>query len=253
MLLRPGNAGLNTAADHVQLLREALAQLPAHRRGTRPGRRVLVRTDAAGCTHDVLSWLAGQRLSCSVGFPLPENTPELLRCIPQRVWARACDGEGEIREGAWVAELTGLLDLCGWPAGMRVIVGKERPHPGAQLLITDADGVRVTAFATNTKAGGPGTGLGDLELRHRRHARCEDRIRCALVALGRRAHRVDPAARPVRTLGPPLGTQTAAAVLHRRAPGPHQRRTVLHLPQEGRWAGLLVEAVTTLRALPAPG
>jgi hypothetical protein len=58
---------------------------------------------------------------------------------------------------------------------MRVITRKERPHPGAQLRFTDADGMRVTAFATNTARGQ----LADLELRHRRPARCEDRIRCA--------------------------------------------------------------------------
>jgi len=80
-----------------------------------------------------------------------------------------------VRPGAWVAELTGLLDLTGWPAGMRVIVRKERPHPGAQLRFTDVDGHRFTCFATDAKRGQ----LADLELRHRRRARCEDRIRCA--------------------------------------------------------------------------
>ena len=80
-----------------------------------------------------------------------------------------------MRPGAWVAELTGLLDLSGWPKGMRVIVRKERPHPGAQLRFTDIDGHRFTCFATSTKGGQ----LADLELRHRRRARCEDRIRCA--------------------------------------------------------------------------
>jgi Transposase DDE domain group 1 len=72
-------------------------------------------------------------------------------------------------------ELTGLLDLAGWPAGMRVIVRKERPHPGAHLRFTDIGGHRFTAFATDAKKGQ----LGDLELRHRRRARCEDRIRAA--------------------------------------------------------------------------
>lgn len=38
-----------------------------------------------------------------------------------------------VRDGAWVADITGLLDLDGWPAGMRVIVRKERPYPGTQL------------------------------------------------------------------------------------------------------------------------
>jgi hypothetical protein len=58
---------------------------------------------------------------------------------------------------------------------MRVIVRKERPHPGAQLRFTDLDGHRFTCFATDASKGQ----LADLELRHPRRARCEDRIRCA--------------------------------------------------------------------------
>jgi hypothetical protein len=136
---------------------------------------VLIRTDGAGASHEFLNWLHRRRLSYSIGFGLPENTAELLAEIPADVWAPAYDANDEIRDGAWVAELTGLLDLSGWPPGMRVIARKERPHPGAQLRITDADGLRVTAFATNTTRGQ----LPDLELRHRRRARAEDRIRCA--------------------------------------------------------------------------
>jgi Transposase DDE domain group 1 len=95
--------------------------------------------------------------------------------IPQHVCPPACNADGQVRDGAWVAELTGLLDLTGWPPGMRVIVRKERPHPGTQLRFTDRDGLGLTAFATNTTRGQ----LADLELRHRRRARCEDRIRAA--------------------------------------------------------------------------
>jgi hypothetical protein len=55
-----------------------------------------------------------------------------------------------------------------------VICRRERPHPGAQLSIFDtADGWRHTAFITNTP-GDPTV----LELRHRGHARVEDRVRC---------------------------------------------------------------------------
>jgi len=91
----------------------------------------------------------------SVGFTLPDHTPDLLEHIPDHVWVPALDAHDEIRDGAWVAELTNLLDLTGWPKGMRVIARKERPHPGAQLRITDIDGHRVTAFLTNTKAAAP--------------------------------------------------------------------------------------------------
>jgi len=159
--------------------KQALGQLPGHRVGTRPGRKVLIRTDGAGATHAFLDYLSAQRLSYSVGFTLPENTPDLLQLIPEGVWTEAYDAHDAVRDGAWVAELTDLLDLTAWPTGMRVIVRKERLHPGAQLRFGDVDGMRITAFATSTPTGGPGTQLADLELRHRRRARCEDRIRIA--------------------------------------------------------------------------
>jgi hypothetical protein len=181
VLLRRGNAGSNTAADHITVVRAALKQLPSHRPGRRPGRQVLVRADAGGCTHAFLDWLVGQRLQYSIGFALPSDFGETLERVPEHVWTEAYDGDGHIREGAHVAEVTDLLDLQrqGWPSGLRVIVRRERPHPGAQLRITDANGWRVTAFATNTRPGGPRTQLPDLELRHRRRARAEDRIRSA--------------------------------------------------------------------------
>src|SRR5262249_6266246 len=83
-------------------------------------------------------------------------------------WTPAYDGNGQVRKGAWVADITGLLDLDGWPAGMRVIVRKERPHPGAQLRFTDIDGHWFTCFATDAKRGH----LANLEWRHRGRARC---------------------------------------------------------------------------------
>jgi hypothetical protein len=43
------------------------------------------------------------------------------------------------------------MDLAAWPKGMRVIVRKERPHPGAQMRFTDPGGQRFTCFATSTK------------------------------------------------------------------------------------------------------
>ena len=153
---------------------------------------------------------------------------------------------------------------------MRVIARKERPHPGAQLRITDTDGLRVTAFATNTTRGQ----LPDLELRHRRRARAEDRIRCAtdpglrnlplhgldqnriwcaivtlaaeitawmqLIALtSGEARRWEPKR---------LRLFTIAAALTR-----HSRQAVLTLNQKQPWASLAHQAVTALRALPAPG
>jgi Transposase DDE domain group 1 len=172
VMLRAGNAGSNTASDHVEAARLALAQLPRHLR-----RRVLIRTDSSGGTHDFLKWLArpGRRLAYSVGFTITEDIQDAILKIPASAWTPAYDADGLVRPGAWVAEITGMTDLSSWPKGMRLIVRKERPHPGAQLRFTDIDGHRFTCFATDTKGGQ----LADLELRHRRRARCEDRIRCA--------------------------------------------------------------------------
>jgi len=281
VLLRPGNAGSNTATDHIKVTREALAQLPSHRPGCRPGRKVLIRVDGAGSTHKYLKWLTGQRLSYSVGFSLPDNTPEVLKSIPQHVWAPALDAHDEVRDGAWVADLTDLLNLTNWPAGMRVIVRKERPHPGAQLRITDIDGMRVTAFATNTRTGGPGTQLADLELRHRRRARCEDRIRvakdtglrnlplhgfdqnqiwCAIVAL---AVEITAWMQMLTLTGAEATTSGARRwepkrLRHRLFTIPAAlartgRRVVLHLSDRAPWAHLVHQAITRLRALAQPG
>jgi hypothetical protein len=172
LVLRPGNAGSNTAADHIAAARPAIAQLPERLRRT-----VLVRADSGGGTHEFLKWLTAKsrRLHYSVGMTVTDAIADAIGQVPAEAWTPAYDGDGQVRDGAWVADITGLLDLDSWPAGMRVIVRKERPHPGAQLRFTDIDGHRFTAFATGTKKGQ----LADLELRHRRRARCEDRIRNA--------------------------------------------------------------------------
>jgi hypothetical protein len=272
VLLRPGNAGSNTAADHIGVVRDALKQLPGHRHETRPGRRVLIRTDAAGATHDFLTWLTNQRLSYSVGYTLPGDFVDRLALIPDSVWVPAYDADGQPRDGAWVAEVTGLLDLSRWPSGMRVIVRKERPHPGAQLRLTDADGMRVTAFATNTTRGQ----LADLELRHRRRARAEDRIRCAkdtgltnlplhdfaqnqiwcalvmlaceLTAWMQMLAFADHDARRWEPKRLRLRLFSTAARLARSG-----RRVVLHLARHGPWTDLLRNGIIRLRALAEPG
>ena len=172
IMLRAGGAGSNTAADHIEASRLALAQLPRHLR-----RKVLIRADSGGGTHGFLHWLTAKsrRLHYSVGMTVTEDMQNAILKVPADSWTPAYDGGGQVRDGAWVADITGMLDLSSWPAGMRVIVRKERPHPGAQLRFTDIDGHRFTAFATDAKKGQ----LADLELLHRRRARCEDRIRCA--------------------------------------------------------------------------
>lgn len=148
-LLRPGNAGSNTAADHIEVTRKALAQLRSAT-GPRPGRTVMVRTDGAGASHTFMTWLHNKRVSYSIGFGLTDAMVTALAVVPESAWSVAVDATEKVRDGAWVIDATGLLDLTTWPAGMRVIIRKERPHPGAQLRFTDSDGLRLTAFATNT-------------------------------------------------------------------------------------------------------
>ncbi|MFF4777001.1 IS1380 family transposase [Microtetraspora fusca] len=268
IVLRPGNAGSNTAADHIDATRLALAQLPKQRR-----RQVLIRTDSGGGTHEFLTWLTrpGRRLAYSIGFTLTDDIQQAILTLPPDAWTPAYDADGKVRAGAWVAELTGLLDLSSWPKGMRVIVRKERPHPGAQLRFTDIDGHRFTCFVTNTRRGQ----LADLELRHRRRARCEDRIRAAkdtglrnlplrdftqnqiwveIVALacellawmqmlalhGTSARRYEPKRLRLRLFA-------VAARLVRGG-----RRLRLRVAASWPWASQLVAAIARLQALPAP-
>ena len=185
--LRPGNAGSNTAADHIDVLGQAIAQVPAAHR-----RDVLIRSDGAGASHALLEWITdqnrvrGRQVEYSVGFAVTNPIRRAIGMAPEAVWGPALNQGGELRPGAEVAELTGLLPpkmLAKWPDGMRVIVRRERPHPGAQLsMFEELDGWRYQAFVTNTAVGQ----LQFLEARHRAHARVEDRIRHAKdTGLGR--------------------------------------------------------------------
>jgi Transposase DDE domain group 1 len=181
-LLRPGNAGSNTAADHVTVLKQALAALPGHAR-PRPGDpdsvRVVARSDSAGATHAFAQACRDHGLWFSFGFPVDARIQTVVDQIPGQAWEAAIQSDGGIRDGAWVADITGMLDLSTWPEGAKVIVRAERPHPGAQLTFTDADGHRITALITDIPDRViPGQTAG-LELHHRQHARVEDRIRQA--------------------------------------------------------------------------
>jgi hypothetical protein len=187
-VLRAGNAGPSNAADHITLLDAAVAQLPAEHRYGQP---ILVRTDSAGCSKAFLAHLhslgeQGTRCGFSVGWRVGEREHAALALLPDRVWTPAIDTDGDPRDHAGIAEITGVLPartLTGYPPGTRIIVRRERAHPGAQLrLFEERDGWRYTAFATDTTTGQ----LAFLDARHRAHARVEDRIRCGKqVGLGR--------------------------------------------------------------------
>src|SRR5688572_25442151 len=171
-LLRPGNAGANTAQDKIAVLDAALAQLPKR---VAAREAILVRADSAGATHELIDFCRDGRLRFSVGFDLTEPIRTAILALGEDAWVPAIcqDGEPRDHEGAWVAEISEHLDLAAWPADSRVIVRRERPHPGAQLSFTDHDGHRFQAILTDQ----PDTDIAYLEARHRGHARVEDRIK----------------------------------------------------------------------------
>ena len=275
--LRKGNAGSNTAADHVTVLDGALAQLPDQHRHGSP---VLVRADGAGCTKEFLAHIRRLRdeeaVSCefSVGWAINERERTAIGAIPKKVWADAVDADGGHRDGAGLAEITGVLParaLVGYPTGMRVVVRRERPHPGAQLdAFEERDGWRYTAFATDTGFGQ----LAQLDARHRAHARVEDRIRCAkntgLNHFPSRSFAINAAWLAVVMLAVDLIVWTQHLLLHghlaRAEPKTlryrllhvaarltrGQRRCWLRIQRTWPWAQELAEAFARLALLPVP-
>jgi DDE family transposase len=180
-MLRPGNAGANTAADHVAVLDSALAQLPeAVRAGHRVGdddslvrRPVVCRTDAAGSTAGFVAAL-GRR---NVGFmTVAATNAEVQAAIfdaegVEEAWQPALRQDGDVRDGSSVAELTSLVKLASWPAGTRLIVRREPLHPGAQRSLFPSLSFRYWGFYTD-QAGDPV----ELDRVMRAHAHVENHI-----------------------------------------------------------------------------
>jgi Transposase DDE domain group 1 len=264
-LLRPGNAGSNTAEDHSRVLELALAQLPA----CDLQREILVRTDIGGCTHAFITDLREANIRFSVGYEVDDRVREAVLKIKEFAWIAAIEPDGEERDGAWVAELSEHLDLSAWGDGTRLICRRERPHPGAQFTIFDGHGYRYTCFLTDQDD----QDIAVLELRHRGRARVEDRIRTGkdtgmrnlphhafchnqtwlevsliaqellcwmrLLCLDAQLALAEPKKLRHRLL------HTAARVAR------HGRRTRLRLQSDWPWAKALVTAFTKLRSIPA--
>jgi len=277
-VLRAGNAGSNTAADHIEVLDAALAQLPDEHRHGYP---ILIRADGAGSSQKLLAHVRGLQDSLihsefSVGWTVTERERRAITALPAIAWTPAVDSDGEPRDGADVAELTGALParaLAAYPVGTRVLVRRERPHPGAQLdLFETRDGWRYTCFATDTPTGQHAW----LDARHRSHARVEDRIRCGkdtglsrfpsrqfnvntgwlvcvltaidLLAWTQTLLLVDtPALARAEPKTLRYRLLHVAARLTRTA-----RRLHLRIDKTWRWADHLVTAFTRLHALPQP-
>ena len=137
-ILRPGNAGANNADDHLEALELALEQLPA---SALEG-PILARADSAGASHQFAEACRETDIRFSLGYALTPRVRDAILALPESAWQPALIAEGKAREGAWVTELTGHINLDAWPAGTGLVCRRERPHPGAQLTFTDHDGHR---------------------------------------------------------------------------------------------------------------
>jgi hypothetical protein len=169
-LLRPGNAGSNTAEDHKTVIDLALGQIPQQ---YIESIEIVVRADSAGATHGFVDYCREGEMRFSVGYELSEQVRAAILEIPEDAWVPALDQDGSERTNGEVAEITDMVDLTGWPEGSRLIVWRERPHPGAQVSFTDHDGYGFQAILTDQTD----TNVAVLECRHRQHAHVEDRIR----------------------------------------------------------------------------
>ena len=264
-LLRPGNAGSNTASDHFCVLELALEQIPE----ADLDREILARADSGGATHAFTADCRSADIRFSVGYAIDETVREAILELPGSAWTQAIDAEGEPREGAWVAELTEAVDLSAWPEGTRLVVRRERPHPGAQFEVFDAHGYRHTAFLTDQDD----PDIAALELRHRRRARVEDQIRTGkdtgMANLPFGDFAANEAWLELSLIAQDLLCQGGSLCLDRELSlaEPKRvrqrllhvagrivrsgRRATLRLPRSWPWAEVLVAAFRRLRALPA--
>jgi hypothetical protein len=265
-LLRPGNAGANTAADRVTVLDRALAQIPAEHI---EGIEILVRADTGGATHGLTDYCREAHMRFSVGYELTEPVRAAILHTRADAWGPARDQDGSERPHGEVAEITDRVDLSGWPEGARLLVRRERPHPGAQLSFTDHDGHRFQAILTDQ----PNPDVAELERRHRQRAHVEDRIRddkntglakfpCKDFALNQVWLEIVLLAHDLLVwtqallLSGELATAEPKRLRHRLLHVAarlafHGRRGRLRLQHDWPWATELADAFTRLKALPA--
>ncbi len=166
--MRPGNAGSNTASDHIAVLDLALGQLDQEALDG----EILLRADGAGSTHELTVYCREARMRFSVGFDVDERVREAILGIAQSAWIKAIRPDRSEREHSQVAEITDRVDLSAWPEGSRLIARRTKLREGDQQSFADHDGYRLAVFLTDQEGG-----VRELDLTHREHAHVEDRIR----------------------------------------------------------------------------
>ena len=163
MLLGPGNAGANTVADHLVVLEQAIAAIPAAFRA-----KILIRIDGAGATHELLERIQAlnttrRTVRFCVGWKITPVDEDAIAALPHDVWVPAVDQDGELQDDCHVAEVTGLnARMAGWPPGTRLIVRRSRPSRRHERKLTDfekATGWRyqITAIDYARMRGVPGS------------------------------------------------------------------------------------------------
>jgi hypothetical protein len=267
--LRPGNAGANTASDHIAVLDMALEQVPAE---YVEQVEILVRADSAGATHELADYCYEGSIRFSFGYELTDAVRQAILELPADAWVAALDQDGSERENGEVAEISDRVELFSWPEGSRLIVRRERPHPGAQLSFTDHDGYRFQAILTDQTD----ADIAAIERRHRQRARVEDRIRddkdTGLSKLPFKEFALNEVWLEIVMLAHDLIVWTQALLLAGELANAepkrlryrlfhvagrlafHGRRAKLHLQHTWPWANRLLDAFHKLKALaPATG
>jgi hypothetical protein len=262
-VLRPGNAGANSAADHQDVFEAALDQL-----GDLPAAtRVLVRADSAGATRAFLGYLREVAVAFSVSARLTGPIRTAIRVLHANpdVWVAAVGQDGTVRDGASVAEATAAVDLGEFPPGTRLLIRREPLHPGAQQTLDDLDGHRFTAVLTDQ----PDLDVAVLDQRHRAHARVEQRIRDArdtgLGCLPSADYQINSIWLQLAliaqdllaffALDGPLAVAAPKTIRHRLLHVAariirHARRVRLSIDATWPWTDALITAFARIRALP---
>jgi hypothetical protein len=189
MLLRPGNAGSNTFADHKEVLAAAIRQVPARFR-----RKILVRVDGAGASHELIKYLLSMSsppriLLFTCGWMITAADEDAIRKVPAAAWKPGTGQDGTAEEDKDVAEITGLMSRAGnWPDGLRWIARRVRPSRRHLRNLTDYEkktGWKYSITCTNIPdtgiAGVPGSHHPQyIDVVHREHAVVEtDGVRAA--------------------------------------------------------------------------
>jgi hypothetical protein len=263
-ILRPGNAGSNTAADHKQLLDLALEQLdPQALEG-----EILVRADGAGATHELTVSCREANMRFSFGFDLTEAVREAIIQMPETAWEQAIRADGSERQHSQAAEITDRVELSSWPEESRLIARRTKLKEGDQQSFADHDGYRLAVFLTDQR----GDNVPQLDLTHRGHARVEDRIRqgkdCGLRNLPFKSFAHNQVWLWLVQLAQDLLAWTAQLCLADAARAwelkrlryrllhqsgriaRHARQTILRLARDWPWSSQLADAFANLHALP---